>query len=533
MANNTWFKNNAKKGLFNASREPAVASGGGGGEVELLVNKTLYVDSVNGDDEAGVAGDMTKPFSSITGAAGANSVASVGDLVHVRPGTYQEDDIVKDGVAYYFDKGAIIHPTDAQQQASGKSIIHCLSYTNKVVVLGYGEFISDYSQSGVQIACIYVSSDNAYLQFYQCTWTISNASGGVKGAVYLTSTSSTFGDIIECYGNVTKQGNASNNSQCIYITDGYDYKIDGVYRNEGTVGVSYGIYINGGSSQNIQASGNIYVTADAATGYGFYSTNTYTTWSWDGNIEIGTQANGYAMYADTSYSGECRASGTFRGAIYCGVGGLEGRGMYISGLQICTASPSGYAFQLADGAYIVVDLVISSSIAVFNVTAGALLFQGCATIHSNNQKFLTQSGGKFMFAGMMENIARRLTNSTITGGECVIQSDFVHWGQNYPTDEYLFYVDGGTLRVEGCRLQNNQTVDGCGVIEYVSGQLILNGATLVSTAVDVTTFSIKVVGALDYVGYNDSYANLAIGGGGSLTNLITGGGSIVVDTDVQ
>ena len=239
------------------------------------------------------------------------------------------------------------------------------------------------------------------------------------------------------------------------------------------------------------------------------------------------------MYADTSYSGECRASGTFRGAIYCGVGGLEGRGMYISGLQICTASPSGYAFQLADGAYIVVDLVISSSIAVFNVTDGALLFQGCATIHSNNQKFLTQSEGKFMFAGMMENIARRLTNSTITGGECVIQSDFVHWGQNYPNDEYLFYVDGGTLRVEGCRLQNNQTTNGSGVIEYVSGQLILNGATLVSTAVDVTTFSIKVTSALDYIVYNNSYANLAIGGGGSLTNLITDGGVIVVDADVE
>ena len=71
------------------------------------------------------------------------------------------------------------------------------------------------------------------------------------------------------------------------------------------------------------------------------------------------------------------------------------------------------------------------------------------------------------------------------------------------------------------------------IIEYVSGNLILNGAILVSTAVDVTTFSIKVISALNYIVYNDCYANMVSGGGGSLTNVITNGGTLYIDADVE
>ena len=525
--------------LYNLGMDSAgfVVTGVTGGGGNLLVASTLYVDGTNGDDATAVSGDMSKPYATITAAAGANSVAGVGDTVHVRPGTYVENDILKDGVTYYFDKGAIFHPTAAQQNTDNKAILTAEAYTYKVIVLGYGEFISDYAAGGISNACIRIVSDEAYLEFFQCTWTGGSASGGQKSVVYLNATSSDFEKIIELNGNVTKTtdtgGSGGNGWYAVYLFGGYNYKINGVFSNLSNANNSTGIKIEGGSYQNIQCTGRIFVKATTATCYGFRSTNNYTTFSWDGDIEIETQANGYAMYADTGYSGECLGKGTFRGAIYCGMGGLEGRGMYISGLQIVSASPSGYAFQLVDDAYVVVDLVISSSIAVFNVTFGALLFQGCATIHSNNMKFLTQTGGKFIFNGMMENIARRLTNSTITGGECVIQSDFIHWGSNYPSNEYLFYVDGGTLRVEGCRLENSQTTNGSGVIEYVSGNLILNGAVLVSTAVDPTTFSIKVISALNYIGYNDSYANMVAGGGGSLTNIITNGGSLYIDADVE
>jgi len=498
-----------------------------GGSGELLVTQTVYVDGTIGDDGTGVSGDMSKPFKTI---AGANAVAIANDVVHIRPSIYDESDIVKDGVVYYFDKGAIVHPTDATQIASGKSIIHTVGYSNRVVVLGNGEFISDYTGTSIGIACIYINNSDAYLHYYKANWTESHATGGVKGAVYLNSA-----NLIEMYGAIEKSNTivSGNASQCIYINGGYDYIINGVFTNSSTMTGATGIYINGTTTQNISITGKIYVEATTSLCYGIRSTNNYMLFSWTGDIEIGNQANGYSIYADSNYSGECRAIGTFLGAIHIGMGGLEGRGMYMSGLQVCSATPSGYALQLVDDAYCIIDLVISSSQPVFNVTAGAILFQGCATIHSDNKKFLTQTGGKFIFSGLMNDISRRLTNSSITGGECVIQSDFEHWGSNYPSDEYLFYLDGGTLRIEGCKVENHQSTNGSGVIEYVSGNLILNGATLVSENTDVSTFSIKVISALNYIAYNDSYANMPVGGGGSLTNSITGGGTIVVDSNVE
>ena len=529
MANSTWFKNNAKKGLFNASREPAVASGG---EIELLVNKTIYVDSVNGDDKAGAAGDMTKPFSSITGAAGANNAASVGDLIHVRPGIYQENDIIKDGVEYYFDKGAIIHPLESLQISDDKAIIDIDGYTNKAVILGYGEFISDNgTYTGTNVCAIYVNTDEAHIEFYLAYMRDSTASGGPRGTVRIQQTGTDDTKEVFIKGIIKKDNSQGGVPQIAMLVGAGNTRFEGKIIQNGTGTAGKGLYINNDSA-DFRGTGEIYCDGDTVGSYAFQTESRGRT-LWYGNIVAGNQATCYAYKTGSNYTGDSAIFGKFEGAIILSLGGHEGRGSYISGIQLCTASPNGFAITCDDGCYNVVDLVIASYTDVFSISEGAILFQGVATIHSDNQPFLTQTGGKFMFEGMMKNIGRRLTNSTITGGECVIESDFVHWGSNYPSNEYLFYLNGGTLRIESCRLENNQTTNGSGVIEYVSGNLILNGAVLVSTAVDATTFSIKVTSALNYIGYNDSYANLVVGGGGSLTNLITGGGSIVVDADVQ
>jgi len=284
-------------------------------------------------------------------------------------------------------------------------------------------------------------------------------------------------------------------------------------------------------SADFKGIGNIYVSGDVATSYGIY-TNNRGSLTWLGNIEVGTHINGYAFYTSSSYTGASSIQGAIKGAIYLGYSSIA-QGSFISGTQYVTASPSGYAITQGSSSESVINLNIVSNPPIFNISAGLVLFQGIAQIASDSQKFINCTGGKFVFNGVLANFYKRLSNSTITGGEVVIQSDFESWGAGYPNDEYVFYVNGGTLRVEGSKIENHQTTNGSGVIEYVSGNLILNGATLVSESVDVTTFSIKVVGALNYIGYNDSFANMAVGGGGSLTNLITGGGIIVVDTDVE
>jgi len=500
-------------------------SGGGGGSSELLVNETLYVDGVNGDNDTAIVGDMAKPFATITSA---KTSASVGDIIHIRPATYEEDDITKDGVAMYFDFGAIVHPTDAQQQDSLKSIIDVSAYTYKLVILGYGEFISDYSGASA-ISCINVSTDEAYLEFYRCTFTNGNGSGSAKSTVILINTG-TNKQLIECKGDVYKTDTTGGIGwSALSVSYGNIQFMGNVYNlTSGSAGIGVDVAHD---SADFKGIGNIYVSGDVATSYGLY-TNNRGSLTWLGNIEVGTEANAYAFYTSSSYTGTSSIQGAIKGAIYLGYTEIA-QGSFISGTQKVTASPSGYAITQGGTSESVINLNIVSNRPIFDISAGLLLFQGIAQISSDSQKFINCTGGKFVFNGVLADTNRRLSNSTITGGEVVIQSDFESWGSSYPNDEYVFYVNGGTLRVEGCKIENHQTTTGSGVIEYVSGNLILNGATLVSESVDVTTYSIKVASALDYIGYNDSFANMSVGGGGSLTNLITGGGVIVVDTDVE
>jgi len=501
---------------------------------ELLVNETVYVDAVNGNDGTGAVGNMSKAYATITAA---KTAASVGDIVHVRPGTYQEDDICKDGVAMYFDKGAIVHPTDAQQTASTKAILHADGFVNQLVILGHGEFISDCSYAPTATGVGYFDTDSVHCEFFQATYTNGNASGAIKGTFVLEHIGTNDTEIF-LRGNILKDettGGVSQNG--VYIVGGGRVQLECNVTQKNTSDGGSAIYINSGSSPVVSMSGNIYVEAPSAPSplgnYGIRTGNNYHTIIWNGNIELGTHANGYAIHNDGSYNEQSNYSGFFLGPILLSLNGLSGKGTYINGTQYCIGSPNGYAFTCNDDGTNVVDLAIVSNIKIFDISLGVLLFQGSAQTLSDNAAFLNCTGGKFIFNGVVNDQDQRLTNSTITGGEVVIQSDFESWGSNYPNDEYVFYVNGGTLRVDGCKIENHQTTTGSGVIEYVSGNLILNGATLVSESVDVTTFSIKVVGALNYIGYNDSFANMAVGGGGSLTNLITGGGIIVVDTDVE
>ena len=494
---------------------------------ELLVNKTLYVDGVNGDDTTAIVGDMSKPFATITSA---KTSASVGDLIHVRPATYQEDDITKDGVAMYFDKGAIVHPTNAQQTTSQKSIIDVSAYTNKLVILGYGEFISDYSGQ-LAVSCIIVSTDEAYIEFYKCDYTSGSNQGVQKGSVILahTGVNNTF---IECKGDIYKTDtNGGGSWSALRILQGNIQFVGNVY-NISTNVSGTALYVAAYSGSDFKGIGNIYCEGTVGTSIGLRMDSRGKS-NWIGNIEVGVEANTYAYYTESNYSGMSSLQGHIKGAIWLSLGGAFNEGSYISGLQDVYASPNGYAITCNDNSHNIIDLIISSNTKIFNISNGLILFQGIAQTLSANQQFINCTGGKFVFNGSVNDHSRRLTNSTITGGEVVISSDFESWGSNYPSDEYVFYVDGGTLRVEACKIENHQTRTGSGVIEYVSGNLILNGATLVAENTSATSYSVKVTTPLNYLGYNNSFANLVVGGGGSLTNLITGGGTIIVDTDVE
>ena len=76
----------------------------------IPVGKMIYVDSVYGDDATGLVGRFDKPYETL---AAAKSAATSGDLVHVGPGTYDEKNLLKNGVNWYFEQGAKIIYTGA------------------------------------------------------------------------------------------------------------------------------------------------------------------------------------------------------------------------------------------------------------------------------------------------------------------------------------------------------------------------------------------------------------------------------------
>ena len=76
------------------------------------VGKTLYVDATLGDDDTAIKGREDKPYETCTAAKAA---AVSGDLIKVRPGTYNEKNLLKNGVNWYFETGAIVrYANDAQ-----------------------------------------------------------------------------------------------------------------------------------------------------------------------------------------------------------------------------------------------------------------------------------------------------------------------------------------------------------------------------------------------------------------------------------
>lgn len=78
---------------------------GAQGANAVNTGKTLFVDSVNGNDGTGTRGRMDLPF--LTCAA-AKTAASSGDVIEVRPGSYNEANLAKDGVHWFGWPGANI-----------------------------------------------------------------------------------------------------------------------------------------------------------------------------------------------------------------------------------------------------------------------------------------------------------------------------------------------------------------------------------------------------------------------------------------
>jgi hypothetical protein len=79
-------------------------------DVPIPTGNTLWVDAVNGDDATGVSDRQDRPFLTLTAA---KTAATAGDLIRVRPGTYDEKNLLKNGANWYFEQGSKVIYTGA------------------------------------------------------------------------------------------------------------------------------------------------------------------------------------------------------------------------------------------------------------------------------------------------------------------------------------------------------------------------------------------------------------------------------------
>lgn len=73
-----------------------------------LVGKTLFVDSVNGNNGTAISGSLSKPYLTVTAA---KTAAVSGDVMSVGPGTFDETQIAKNGVSIEFTGGTTVSKT--------------------------------------------------------------------------------------------------------------------------------------------------------------------------------------------------------------------------------------------------------------------------------------------------------------------------------------------------------------------------------------------------------------------------------------
>lgn len=112
---------------------------------------TIWVDAVSGSDATGERGKMAKPVLTLSKA---KQLANAGDLIFVRPGTYNENDLAKNNVSWYFQPGAKVYYT-----SGGDSTVAVFDITTNETcnVFGDGEFYNMHGSSNSRYV-LYVRS---------------------------------------------------------------------------------------------------------------------------------------------------------------------------------------------------------------------------------------------------------------------------------------------------------------------------------------------------------------------------------------
>ncbi len=118
------------------------AAGGQVSPLTVPTGRLVWVDSEKGNDSLARRSFLTVPFATLTAA---KNGASSGDIIVVLPGTYNENNLVMNGVNWHFLNGAVVQYTGSGAGAAGAAIFDTSSTftgvsTSSFKVTGNGVF---------------------------------------------------------------------------------------------------------------------------------------------------------------------------------------------------------------------------------------------------------------------------------------------------------------------------------------------------------------------------------------------------------
>ena len=228
-------------------------------DIITTINKTLWVDGVNGSDSTGAVGKINLPYLTL---GAASSAASSGDLIVVRPGTYNENNLCKStGINWYFEPGAVVNYT-----SGGTTTTPIFEIADSACnVYGYGVFKNSLASGVNRFVLKATGATTKYI--FQCQ---SIESGGTP----ISSDSSATGIIqVFDYIKATDYGNVSGGSTALKLGSGniqvmVGNEISSVASNGAAVQLGNGTMVTGAGAVHTIKANRISAAGSAIYVYG-------------------------------------------------------------------------------------------------------------------------------------------------------------------------------------------------------------------------------------------------------------------------
>ena len=198
--------------------------------IPLNTGKMVWVDSVNGDDSTAERAKEAKPCLTL---GAAKALATSGDTIVVRPGTYNENYLAKNGVTWFFLPGAKVLYSSG---GTSNEPVFNVSSSMTCNVLGYGEFLN-----------MHVSASNRAVLYVQtggfCTFEATSVQSA-RTAIVVDTGSTGYARIRIRNTLKSEDGTGAGDSAARLISGICNLQVDGEIYSAASVN-QQGLYIGG------------------------------------------------------------------------------------------------------------------------------------------------------------------------------------------------------------------------------------------------------------------------------------------------